>query len=95
MIESGIIVGLALLFTLAKMSWSWKLRVLSHPVMIDVVVFIFLVFVHWGTFTGVMAATIGALMCSMVLTAGRWLFGYYENGKRVPGVFDVSAKLGK
>ena len=94
MIESGIIVGLALLFTLAKMSWPWKLRVLSHPVLVDVFVFIGLVFLHWGTFSGVMVATIGAFMCSLVLSAGRWLYGYYENGKRVPGVFDISNKLG-
>jgi hypothetical protein len=95
MFEAGIVVGIALLATLAKMSWTWKLRVLSHPLMMDVFIFIGLVMLHWGTFSGVMVATIGAFMCSIILSAGRWLFGYIENGQYVSGKFYMGHKLQK
>lgn len=93
MFEMGIVVGLALLLTLAKMSWPWKLRILSSPVMMDVLIFIGLLILHWGTFSGVMVATIGAFACSMVLSMGRWLVGYMSGGKYVAGKFDMAHKL--
>lgn len=94
MFSAGFVVGLALLFTLVKMPWAWKLRILSHPVKVDVIVFVALTAVHWGTFSGVMAATIGALMCSIVLSAGRWAIGYIDQqGSLKPGLFDITSKL--
>lgn len=93
MIEMGLIVGIALLVTLAKMPWPWKLRILSNPVLMDIVIFTLLLLIHWGTFSGVMVATIGAFMCSLVLSAGRKLVGYHERGVFKPGVLDISKKL--
>lgn len=94
MIESGLIVGIALLFTMAKMTWYWKLRLLSNPFIVDVVVFAFLCILHWGTFSGVMAATVGAMVCSLVLSAGRKLYGYKNKlGDYTPGYFNISEKL--
>jgi hypothetical protein len=95
MFEAGVVVGIALLASLAKMSWTWKLRVLSHPLMIDVFIFVGLVMLHWGTFSGVMVATIGAFVCSTILSVGRWLYGYTEQGKYVPGKFHMEHKLKK
>lgn len=94
MFEAGIVVGIALLATLAKMNWKWKLRVLSHPLLIDVFIFIGLLLIHWGTFSGVMVATIGAFVCSIILSVGRWLFGYIERGKYIPGKMFVGHKAG-
>ena len=48
---------------------------------------------HWGTFSGVMVATIGALTCSLVLSGARKLYGYIEDRRYVRGYFDVSSKL--
>lgn len=95
MFEAGIVVGIALLATLAKMSWPWKLRILSHPMMMDVFIFIGLCLLHWGTFSGVMVATIGAFVCSVILSVGRWMFGYLKNGEYVPGRFYMGHKLEK
>lgn len=95
MFEAGLAVGLGLLVTLSKMSWHWKLRILSHPLMMDVFVFIGLCLLHWGTFSGVMVATIGALMVSMILSVGRWLFGYFEKNQYIPGYINVKHKLQK
>lgn len=93
MIEMGIVVGIGLLVMLAKMNWRWKMRVLSNPVTIDWLVFIVLTYVHWGTFSGVMVAAVGALFCSIVLSIGRYCFGYIKAGAYYPGMWDVRSKL--
>lgn len=93
MIEMGVVVGIGLLVTLVKMSWAWRMRVLSNPILLDVIIFTALMLLHWGTFSGVMVATIGALTCSVVLSGARKLYGHIENGSYKPGYFDVSDKL--
>ena len=93
MIEMGIVVGLGLLMTLIKASWHWKMRMLSNPLMVDVIVLGLLLLLHWGTFSGVMVATVGAMVCSLVLSAARWAYGRVESGVYVPGYFDIGSKL--
>lgn len=89
MITMGFIVALGLLVTFAKLSWKGRMWMLSHPLLMDVSIFALLCFLHWGTYSGVMVATIGALMCSLVLGAGRKLFGFMKAGRYVPGRFVV------
>jgi len=93
MITSGFIICLGLVFWFSRLSWRARMRLLSHPLMLDILVFILLTAVHWGTYTGVMSAAVGALMVSLLLTAGRWAFGYNVNGKYKRGAWDISAKL--
>lgn len=89
MIEMGIIVAIGLIVTFCKLSWKNKLRMLSYPIAMDIAIFALLCFLHWGTFSGVMVATIGALTCSLVLSAGRWAFGYMTKGRYIPGKWAV------
>ena len=89
MIEMGFIVAVGLLVTFWKLSWRMRLRMLTYPVAMDLCIFCILTLIHWGTFSGVMVATIGALTCSLVLSALRWAFGYMSNGKHVAGRFTV------
>lgn len=93
MIEMGVVVGIGLLVTLVKVAWSTRMWMLSHPLFMDAIIFIALTLIHWGTFSGVMVATVGALTCSLVLSAARKLYGHYENGDYVRGMYDVSDKL--
>lgn len=93
MLEMGIIVGLGLLVMFMKLSWRNRMRLLSNPLAVDVFVFILLTVVHWGTFSGLMVAAVGALFCSLALSIGRWLFGYVQDKRYVAGVFDVKEKL--
>lgn len=93
MLENGIAVGMGLLITLVKMNWKWRMSLLSNPLMIDVIIFTALLLIHWGTFSGVMVATIGAMTCSLTLSGARWLYGHVEAGTYVPGYFDVRSKL--
>lgn len=93
MIEMGIVVGIGLLMILVKMSWRWRIRTLSSPLFVDALIFFVLLLIHWGTFSGVMVATVGAMTCSIVLSTARWLYGYTEAGVYQPGKFDVSSRL--
>lgn len=89
MFEMGFVVAIGLLVVFIKLSWRARLWMLSYPVAMDITVFIVLTYVHWGTFSGVMVATIGAFACSLMLGAGRWAFGYMERGQHVGGRFKV------
>lgn len=93
MLEMGIVVGIGLIVMLAKLSWRGKMVVLSNPLAVDITAFIALTLLHWGTFSGVMVAAIGALFCSITLSLGRWLVGYVESGTYRPGLFNVGDKL--
>lgn len=93
MIEMGIVVSLGLLVMLVKLPWRHKMWVISHPVLMDVVVFVGLTAIHWGTFTGVMVAAVGALFTSIVLSVAKWACGHVVGNRYYPGRFDVSNKL--
>lgn len=89
----GVVVGIGLLVSLVKMNWQWRMHMLSYPLTIDIIIFIALCLLHWGTFSGVMVATVGAMVCSLTLSGARWLYGHVDSGTYVPGYFDVSSKL--
>lgn len=85
MFETGLFVALGLIVWLMKCGWKWRMRVFSNPLTVDIIVFISLTIIHWGTFSGVMAATIGALLVSVILSAARFTFGHITNGVYVKG----------
>ncbi len=93
MIEMGVVVGLGLLVSLVKMNWKWRMHVLSNPMFMDAIIFVSLLLIHWGTFSGVMVATVGALTCSLTLSGARWAFGHVEAGVYQPGYYNVAHKL--
>lgn len=92
-IESGLIVAVGMLFTFLKLGWKKRMWCLSRPLFCDIVIFIGLNILHWGTFSGVMVAATGAMVCSGMLTLGRWTYGYMEERMYYPGIMDVSQQL--
>lgn len=94
-IEMGVIVALALVLWFLKMSWKNRIRMLSYPLALDIGIFIVLTLIHWGTFSGVMTAAVGSLICSGLISLGRWMFGYKEAGQYVPGVWNIVNHLEK
>lgn len=96
-IESGVIVALGLIFTFFKLSWRTRLLMLGMPLAMDVGTFVLLNILHWGTFSGMMVAATGALVCSGLISLGRKVFGYIEvtNGVRCyyRGHLDMIGKL--
>jgi len=93
MLEGGILVALGLLVVMAKISWRWKMRMVSNPVATDLLVFVLLLTLHWGTFSGVMVATIGSLVCSVVLSLARKMYGHINGNRYYPGVFNIVDRL--
>ena len=92
-VESGVIVALGLIFMFFKLSWKLRLKMLGKPLALDCVVFIALNILHWGTFSGVMVAATGALVCSALISIGRKAVGFIDGGSYFPGYLNVIGKL--
>jgi hypothetical protein len=88
-IESGMIIFLGLLLLFIKLPSKAVLRILNYPLLFDLVVSGVAYTLHWGTFTGVMAAAVAGLMCSGFTLLGRWLVGYIDAGTYYPGYFTL------
>ena len=89
MFATGSAVFLALLLILAKLPRRWLLRLLHHDIALDVGVTLLVMFLHWGSFDGVMAATVAGLMTSFATSAAKRLVGYIRDGQYVPGVINL------
>lgn len=92
-IESGVIVALGLLFLFFKLSWKNRLRLLGHPLAMDLATFVILNWLHAGTFSGVMVAAVGALVCSAMISIGRKTVGYISRGMYFPGHINVYNRI--
>ena len=92
-IESGVIVALGLVFTFFKLSWRMRLIMLGRPLLMDLVVFVGLNALHWGTFSGVMVAAVGALVCSALISIGRKCVGFIAKGQYFPGHLNVFNRI--
>lgn len=93
MLEMGFVVALGLAVMYAKLGMRYRLWINSNPVTMDLIVFIVLNWIHWGTFSGVMVAAVGALFCSIFISVTRKVFGYIEQGAYVAGWVDLGSKL--
>lgn len=87
MIVTGLAVfgGVALL--LAKLRRRWLLKALNHDLAIDLAISAATLAIHWGTFSGVMAATVAGFLTSLATSAAKRLFGHVKGGRYYPGVF--------
>lgn len=83
-IESGIIIFIGLLFIFIKFPRHWVLVGLGYALWVDIGAAAVAYILHWGTFTGTMAAAVAGLMTSAMTTIGRKWIGYtyydFEDG---------------
>ena len=86
-IESGVIIFAGLLALFLKLPRKTTLRLLGRPLTMDLTCSVVAYVLHYGTFSGVMAAAVAGLMCSAMISLGRRLFGYIEGGYYYPGYF--------
>ena len=75
-IESGIIIFVGLLFIYLKFPKAWVLTGLGYALWVDIGAALAAYILHWGTFTGTMAAAVAGLMTSAMTTIGRKWVGY-------------------
>ena len=93
-LESGtlIFLGLALLFW--KLELETCLKLVGKPLALDVCTSVIAYILHYGTFSGMMAAAVAGLMTSAFTSCYRKCFGYILKGKYTPGLWDVRHRLG-
>jgi hypothetical protein len=89
MIGNGLVLILGLTFLLMKLPRRKALQLLGHHLWLDVGTVVLMTIVHFGTFSGLMAAAVAGMMCSLFTWTARWLFGYIERGKYHPGKIPV------
>ena len=86
MFETGLAIFLGLVFIFIKLKRRTMLRLLRHDMAIDVAVTLLTLAIHWGTFSGVMAATFAGLLTSAGTTVAKRCFGYIKRGQYTPGL---------
>ena len=91
MLITGLTVFLGVVLILAKLPRRMMLRALSRPLLIDLTVSVITLAIHFGTFSGVMAATVAGLLTSVATSGARKLFGYIEGNRYFPGVINLDA----
>jgi hypothetical protein len=62
------------------------LRALRYDLVIDVAVSLVVLAIHWGTFSGVMAATIAGLLTSLGTSGAKRLVGFIRGDTYHPGL---------
>lgn len=84
-IESGVIIFIGLLLLAIKLPPRVSLRLLGYPFALDLSASILAYIMHYGTFSGVMAAAVAGLMVSGFSSVARWAVGYVKGGIYYPG----------
>lgn len=93
-IESGIIIFVGLLLLAIKLPLKTNLRLLGRPLAVDLTASIVAYILHYGTFSGIMAAAVAGLMTSGFTSVARKAIGYIApGGQYFPGWWDLSHKL--
>ena len=87
MFGTGFAVFLGLLFLLSKLPRRLMLRLLHHDAALDAAVTVLVLVVHWGSFEGVMAATVAGLLTSVATSTAKRMFGHIDGRRYHPGVF--------
>ncbi len=93
MLFTGFMVFSAGALILAKLKRRWLLRALNHELVLDLAVSGLTYALHWGTFSGLMAATVAGLLNSLATGAARRLIGYIDGNTYYPGVFFVDPRV--
>ena len=75
---------------LAKLPRRTMLRVLKHDLLLDIAVSLIVLMIHFGTFRGVMAATVAGLLTSLATSGLKKLIGYADGDNYYPGKIRLS-----
>jgi len=78
MLSTGFMIFLGVFLILIKLPRRLMLRALKYDLVIDVAVSLIVLMIHYGTFSGVMAATIAGLLTSVATSSMKRLFGHID-----------------
>lgn len=68
----GIVIFIGLILLFSAMPLRLKLWCLRHHLFTSLFVSALTLWIHWGTMTGLMSATIAGMMTSLACLMGRW-----------------------
>ena len=85
MLITGLTIFLGVALLLVKLPRRTMLRVLKHDLKLDLAVTTLVLLIHWGTFSGVMAATAAGLLTSITTSGLKRLVGYIDGDNYYPG----------
>jgi hypothetical protein len=85
MLTTGFTIFLGVGLLLAKLPRRTMLRALKHDLAIDLIVTALTLLIHWGTYSGLMAATVAGLLTSLATTGLKRLIGYADVENYYPG----------
>ena len=85
MFTTGLAIFLGLVLIFIKLKRRTMLRLLRYDMAIDVVVTLLTLVIHFGTFSGVMAATFAGLLTSIGTSLAKRAFGYIQGDQYFPG----------
>ena len=85
MLATGFMVFLGVALIFAKLPRRTMLKALKHDLKIDIAVSLLVLLIHWGTFSGVMAATVAGLLTSLGTSGLRKMFGYIDGNYYIVG----------
>lgn len=92
MFAMGFVVFIAVLLLMVKLPPRVLLRLLHYDLAVDFAVSVVVLFLHWGSFEGVMVATIAGFMTSVATTGAKRLFGHIKGHIYYPGL--MALRLG-
>ena len=90
MFTTGLAIFLGLVFIFIKLPRRTMLRWLRYDIVLDIAVSLIVLAVHFGTFSGVMAATFAGVLTSVGTSAAKKLFGYIQGDQYFPGLIRLS-----
>lgn len=90
MFTTGFAIFLGLVFIFIKLPRRTMLRWLRYDVVLDVAVTLIVLAIHFGTFSGVMAATFAGLLTSVGTTVAKRLFGYIKGDQYYHGLIRLA-----
>lgn len=92
MLMTGLTVFLGIALILWKLPRRLMLKILHHDLMLDLAVSVLTLFLHWGSFEGVMAATVAGLLTSLFTSGAKRLIGHIHGGICYPGLIHLDVR---
>lgn len=89
MITTGFLVFLSLMVMVFRLPNRHVLWLFGHPLWLELPFGILAYALHWGTYSGMMAAAVAAILCYVFVQCGRRLIGYTINGVYHRGYFEL------
>ena len=88
-IETGTLVFLSLIVIVWRLPRRTILWLFGHPAWLELPFATLAYLLHYGTFSGMMAAAVAGMLCFAFVQIGRKAVGYTYNNQYTPGWFQL------